>query len=85
MEISGINNQDIIGQPVKNNLIQAMIGKYYSNGNFTESQGDGLIYQHRGEPIVIKSLRVRILNSLGEVQPGLGPNSAVILNINTEK
>ena len=85
IEISGINNQDIIGQPVKNNLVQAMVGKYYSNGNFTQGEEDGLVYVHKGEPIVIKSLRVRILDSLGNVEPDLGPASAIILNVNQEK
>jgi hypothetical protein len=86
IEISGINNQDIVGQPAKNNLVQGMIGKYYSNGNFTQGEGDGLVYIHKGEtPLVIKSLRVRILDSLGNVEPGLGPSSAMILDVNQEK
>jgi len=63
-----------------------MIGKYYSNGNFTQGEGDGLVYIHKGEtPLVIKSLRVRILDSLGNVEPGLGPSSAMILDVNQEK
>jgi len=85
IEIAGINNQNIMGQPTKNNLVQGMIGKYFSNGNFTESQGDGLVYVHKGEPMTIKSLRVRILDSQGNLEDNLGPNSAMVLNLLTDK
>lgn len=74
-----------MGQPTKNNLVQGMIGKYFSNGNFTESQGDGLVYVHKGEPMTIKSLRVRILDSQGNLEDNLGPNSAMVLNLLTDK
>ena len=86
IEISGINNSEVFGQPNKNNLIQSIVGKYYTNGNFSQSSlEDGFAYYHKGAPLVIKSLRVRILNSVGNPQPSLGPNSAVILQVTSEK
>ena len=85
IEISGINSQQIIGQHQKNSLIQALVGKYFSAGNFTQSTGDGIVYVHKGEPLTIKSLRVRILNSQGEPELGLGPNTAVVLQLSTNK
>ena len=85
IEISGINNQNIVGQPTKNNLVQGIVGKFYSNGNFTQDEDSGFAYVHRGEPLVIRSLGVRILDSLGEPEEGLGPSSAVVLKISTDK
>ena len=85
IEISGINSQDIAGQVYDNSLIQAHVGKYFSQGNFTESNGDGMVYVHRGNPLVIKDLRVRILDTQMNLEPSLGLNSAFILNINTVK
>jgi len=85
IEISGINTQDFMGQPVNNSLIQGLVGKYYSQGNFTQSESDGIEYIHKGEPIVIKSIRTRILDTQLELEAGLGPNSAFVLTINKTK
>ena len=86
IEISGINNQDISGQVFENSLIQGVVGKYFSEGNFTESNGDGFVYTHKGDtPLTIQSLRVRILDTQMQPEEGLGPNSAFILEINTTK
>jgi len=87
IEISGINNQNIHlpDSLAKNNLIQAYVGKYYSNGNFTSSASPGFNYVHKGNDLVVKSLRVRILDSQGNEEPNLGPHSAVVLQLNTTK
>ena len=85
IEIAGINQNEIIGQNQKNSLIQAIIGKYFSTNSFTSSNGDGITYQHVGDPLIIKNLRVRVLDTQGNVQSGLGPNSAIVLQLNTTK
>ena len=85
IEISGINSQEITGQVYNNSLVQAIVGKYFSAGNFTQSIGDGVPYVHKGEPLTIQSVRVRILNTQNELEEGLGPNSSFVLTINTEK
>ena len=85
IEISGINNQDFAGQIFNNNLIQGIVGKYFSSGNFTQSTGDGILYTHKGAPLTISSLRVRILDTQMQPEINLGPNSAFILEINTDK
>ena len=85
IEISGINGQNFSGQNFENSLIQGCVGKYFSQGNFTESSGDGFEYVHKGAPLIIQSLRVRILDTQMNLEEGLGPNSALILEINTTK
>lgn len=85
VEISGMNQQSISGQVYENSLVQAVVGKYFSEGSFTSSIGDGLPYVHQGEPLVIKSLRVRVLDTQNELEPNLGPHSSFTLTINTNK
>ena len=86
IEISGLVRQDILGAETKNNLIQSIVGKYFTNGGYTSGNpDDGFRYVHQGEPISLRSLSVRILDSNGELATGLGETSAVILEIDTDK
>ena len=86
IEISGMTRQNIVGATKKNNLIQSIVGKYFTNGGFTSGNiDDGFRYTHLGEPILLRSLSVRILDSDGDLAQGVGPNSAVILELDTVK
>ena len=86
IEISGANRQDILGAETKNNLIQSIVGKYFTNGGYTTGNpDDGFRYVHKGDPMVLKSLSVRILDSNGNLATGLGETSAVILEVDTDK
>lgn len=86
IEISGANRQDILGANIKNNLIQSIVGKYFTNGGYTSGNpDDGFRYVHKGDPIFLKSLSVRILDSNGDLATGLGDTSAVILEIDSDK
>ncbi|CAI8391909.1 MAG: Uncharacterised protein [Owenweeksia sp. TMED14] len=86
LEISGLNNQNIFGATKKNNLIQSIVGKYFTSGNFTTGNSDdSIMYIHKGDPIVLKSMKTRVLNSDGTVATGLGDKSAVILEITSTK
>ena len=60
------------------------VGKYYSNGQFVEGE-NGIVYTHQGNPLTIRDLGVRILNSVGQPEESLGPKSAIILQLNTDK
>ena len=81
-----MNRQDILGAETKNNLIQSIVGKYFTNGGYTSGNpDDGFRYVHQGEPIVLKSLSVRILDSNGNPATGLGQTSAIILEIDSDK
>jgi len=86
IEISGMTRQNIVGATKKNNLIQSIVGKYFTNGGFTSGNiDDGFRYTHLGEPILLRSLSVRILDSDGDLAEGIGSNSAVILELDTVK
>jgi len=78
--------QDIIGAETKNNLIQSIVGKYFTNGGYTSGNvEDGFRYTHVGEPISLRSMSVRILDSNGQLATGLGETSAVILEVDSAK
>tara|TARA_R110000803_G_scaffold45216_2_gene95291 strand:+ start:937 stop:3588 length:2652 start_codon:yes stop_codon:yes gene_type:complete len=87
IEIAGMSTNDIYGQPVKNNLIQSVVGKFFANGGFTSgSQADGFAYVHKGPgPLVITKLGIKIRDSTGNLQSTLGPHSAIILVVDTTK
>ena len=59
--------------------INSVIGRFYSKNSFTQSDG-GLVYTHKGEPIVLNSFTCKVLNSNKEV-PRLGSDNSVILQI----
>ena len=74
-----MNNRLINGTETKS-TIGGIINRYYSVNSFTSAEGSSIVYQHRGEPQLIRSVRVRILNpdmSLADV----GDDSTIFLTL----
>ncbi len=45
------------------NKVQGIMGKYFTAGNFLQSQGSGaIVYEHQGEPVLLSDLAVSIRN-----------------------
>lgn len=44
--------------------------------------GDSVMYQHSGSPLNLRTIRTRILNDTGVLDPEVGNKSHVILQIN---
>lgn len=66
------------------NKVQSIIGKYYTQGNFLQSQGQGeIIYTHVGEPQYINQLDVRVLHPDFSVPSNteLGKRNTVFLEV----
>lgn len=64
------------------NSIQAIVSKYYNEGNYTSADtSDGIIYTHTGAPHLIQSLRVRILNPEGALSTDMGTDSTIFLQL----
>ena len=80
VEISGLPNQNIINNPSQR--IQAIVGRYYATSDYTEDTGAGSIgYIHmEAEPMVIRQLKVRILNPDGSLAD-LGNDNTIFLQI----
>jgi len=62
VEIDGKIQNELISSTNIKSTIQAIINKYYNLNSYTSSDGSNIFYEHRGEPIMLSSLRVRILN-----------------------
>lgn len=72
------------GEQTTSNKIQAVIGKFYTAGNFLQSQGQGeIVYQHVGEPQMLNDLNVRILHPdfSSPSNEELGPLNSVFLEV----
>ena len=72
------------GDQTTSNKIQAVIGKFYTAGNFLQSQGQGeIVYQHVGEPQMLNDLNVRILHPdfSAPSNEELGPLNSVFLEV----
>ncbi len=72
------------GEQTTSNKIQAVIGKFYTAGNFLQSQGQGeIVYQHVGEPQMLNDLNVRILHPdfSAPSNEELGPLNSVFLEV----
>jgi len=84
VELSGINRNEIYGLEQDNKLISQVVGRYFAVGSYTQGNADGSIsYTHRGEPMLLSELGIRILDSNGnEIDGGvLNGSSAVIVEI----
>lgn len=80
IECSAMNK--IIGEKLLLKNTFGVIGRYYEQGTFNSgTSADGIPYLHRGEPIVLSSFKVRILQSDGSVPTLLGDQNTVFLQV----
>lgn len=81
IEVSGVE-QSLVGSNSYSNRVQAIIGRYYQSSSFTQAYNEGSItYIHSGEPQVLSSFKVRILNGENQIATGLGDDSTVFLEL----
>ena len=86
IEIQGYSNEYI--NEDKQLSIKAIIASFYlSPDSFCVSMGpDSLIYQHRGLPMTLNNLKIRILNPITkDIDPNLGARSTIYLSVTKEK
>lgn len=81
ISIDSIFKHMLVGTNIKRN-ISALISRYYeSNAYCSGNISDSISYTHIGEPIMLSSLSVRILNSDGNLATGLGNDNSIYLEI----
>ena len=83
IEGKGINS-DIRGSrdsAIHNNKISGIVSRYYQTGSYTSSMdGSGAIpYVHKGEPLIIDSFKVRILDPDGTLTENIQDSNVVFL------
>ncbi len=87
VELTGVNRNEVYGLQTENKLISQLVGRYFVAGAYIQGDEAGSItYTHRGEPIMLSELGVRILDSEGQQLAAdvLNSASAVVIEINSE-
>ena len=83
IEGKGINSdiRGSIDSAIKNNKISAIVSRYYQTQSYTSAMdGSGAIpYIHKGQPLIIDSFKVRILDPDGTVTDNIQDSNVVFL------
>ena len=62
--------------------IRAIVSRYYSVNSYTSgSEGDSIVYRHKGDTMMLSSFKIRILDSLKNVATNIGEDNTVFLGI----
>jgi hypothetical protein len=75
---------ELIGVDEVYRSYNGIVNKYYNFGSYIySSDGEGsIVYQHKGSPIVLKSVNCAIRRSDNrEVDENLGPNSCIYMQL----
>jgi hypothetical protein len=71
----------ITANEIKNRVF-GIVNRYYNQDNYTSSDiSSGIPYIHRGNPVMLSSIKVRILNPDGTLADNIGPDNTVFLEI----
>ncbi len=63
IDVSPNPNQKLVGKLEQTTSTQSIISRYFTANGFTNDMGAGsIVYEHRGDPMMISDLQVRILN-----------------------
>ena len=63
LDIATNFQQSMVGQTLTNTSTQSIVNRYYTADSFTSDQGAGsIVYQHKGEPQMLSSFKVQVLN-----------------------
>ena len=72
------------GAITTSNKVQGIMGKYFTAGNFLQSQGQGtIVYEHQGDPVLLSDLAVTIRNPdmTLPAENDLGDKNSVFLEV----
>lgn len=61
--------------------IQQIVNRYYELNSYTSGQDGQIIYQHKGEPILLQSFHCRILTSDKELAPNIGDDNTIHIEV----
>jgi hypothetical protein len=83
VEVNINANQELYGRNKIKNNIKAVVGKYYSVDNFTSGSTLDAVYPyiHKGEPLVLSDISIRILDPQHNLAQGIGKDNTVFLEI----
>ena len=79
--IAGFNNL-IVSDAITTQNIHAIINRYYNRGAYTSStETDSMVYTHHGAPLILSSIRSRILLPNRTVPTTLGNDNTIFMEV----
>jgi hypothetical protein len=82
LDIEAKYPQEFVGANQQFRSIRGIVSRFYENDAFTAaSEADGIPYVHKGEPLLLDSFRVRILQDNKDLAPNLGNRNCVFLQV----
>lgn len=62
--------------------VRAIVSRYYSVNSYTSgTEADSIVYRHSGDPMMLSSFKIRILDSLKNVATNIGEDNTVFIGI----
>ena len=62
--------------------VRAIVSRYYSVDSYTSgTEADSIVYRHRGDPMLLSSFKIRILDSLKNVASNIGEDNSIFIGI----
>jgi len=78
---AGLQNT-IVGSDELTRNISAVVSRYYSQGSYTSMEGNNnMVYQHMGEPLILKDVRIRLLNSDRQLSTDIGDDNTAFISV----
>jgi hypothetical protein len=78
---AGLTNTIVNDTSITRN-INAIVSRYYSQGSYTSMESDNtLLYIHKGVPLYLKDIRIRILDSDRNLVTNVGSDNSVFVSV----
>tara|TARA_R110000787_G_scaffold5354_1_gene19575 strand:- start:1575 stop:3752 length:2178 start_codon:yes stop_codon:yes gene_type:complete len=77
---AGFQNEIVGGDSITQN-ISGIVNRYYSLGTYTSSEGSSFNYIHKGVPVYLKDIRIRVLDSDKNLATNIGDDNTIFLQI----
>ena len=62
--------------------VRAIVSRYYSVNSYTSgTEADSIVYTHNGDPMMLSSFKIRILDSLKNVASNIGEDNTVFIGV----
>ena len=79
--VAGFNTFMVSDKQTSQN-IHAVVNRYYNRGAYTSStEADSVVYTHKGAPLILSSMRTRILLPNRTVPQNLGEDNTIFLEV----
>ena len=81
VEIQAGFRNNFINNIEQRQFISQIVSRYYSINSYTSGSDGQLVYTHHGQPIILTSFKIRILDSNKNVPENLGSDNTVFIEV----